>query len=65
MSPVRSLLALLVGMGLFRLVVAVLETVLVGAAANGPVSIKAALPAGYAMTKVAGASVRVRATGYL
>lgn len=38
MNPVRSLLALLIGMGLFRLVVAVLETVLVGAAANGPVT---------------------------
>ena len=35
MNPVQSLLALLVGMGLFRLVVSVLETVLVGAAANG------------------------------
>jgi hypothetical protein len=42
MNPVRSLLALLVGMGLFRLVVAVLETVLVGAAANGPVATEAA-----------------------
>ena len=42
MNPVRSLLALLVGMGLFRLVVAVLETVLVGAAANGPVASEAA-----------------------
>lgn len=38
MNPVRSLLALLVGIGLFRLVVAVLETVLVGAAANGPLA---------------------------
>jgi hypothetical protein len=37
-NPARSLLALLVGMGLFRLVVAVLETALVGAAANGPVT---------------------------
>ena len=41
MNPVRSLLALLVGMGLFRLVVAVLETTLVGAAANGPVTSEA------------------------
>ena len=32
MNPVRRLLALLVGMGLFRLDVAVRETVLVGAA---------------------------------
>ena len=39
MNPVQSLLALLVGMGLFRLVVSVLETVLVGAGppmANSP-----------------------------
>ena len=42
MNPVRSLLGLLVGMGLFRLVVAVLETALVGAAANGPVASEAA-----------------------
>lgn len=42
MNMVRSLLALLVGMGLFRLIVAVLETVLVGAAANGPVANEAA-----------------------
>jgi hypothetical protein len=41
MNPVRSLLALLVGMGLFRLVVAVLETVLVGAVANGPLASEA------------------------
>ena len=41
MSPVKSLLALLVGMGLFRLVVAILETVLVGAAANGPLASEA------------------------
>ena len=38
MNPVRSLLALLVGIGLFRLVVAILETVMVGAAANGPLT---------------------------
>ena len=38
MNPGRRLLALLVGLGLFRLVVAVLETALVGAAANGPVT---------------------------
>lgn len=39
MNPMlRSLLALLVGTGLFRLVVQLLETVLVGAAANGPVT---------------------------
>jgi hypothetical protein len=37
-SPVRALLAVLVGTGIFRLVVALLETVLVGAAANGPVT---------------------------
>ena len=41
MNPVRSLLALLIGMGLFRRVVAVLETALVGAAANGPVTSEA------------------------
>ncbi|MDA1184148.1 MAG: hypothetical protein O2930_05825 [Acidobacteria bacterium] len=38
----QSLLALLVGMGIFRLVVAVLETVLVGAVADGPVTSEAA-----------------------
>ena len=37
MNPVRALLAVLVGTGLFRLVVAVLETTLVGAAADTPV----------------------------
>ena len=41
MNPVRSLLALLVGTELFRLVVAVLETVLVGAGANGPLASEA------------------------
>jgi hypothetical protein len=42
MNPVRSLLGLLIGIGLYRLVTAVLETVLVGAAANGPVASEAA-----------------------
>jgi hypothetical protein len=41
MNPVQSLLALLVGMGLFQLVVALLETVMVGAAANGPLTSEA------------------------
>lgn len=41
MNPLRSLLALLVGLGLFRLIVAVLETTLVGAAADGPVTTEA------------------------
>jgi len=41
MNPVQGLLALLVGMGLFRLVVAVLENVLLDATANGPLSSEA------------------------
>lgn len=38
MNPLRSVFALLVGLGLFRLVVAVLETTLVGAVAGTPVT---------------------------
>ena len=38
MNPLRSLLALLVGLGLFRLVATVLEITLVGAVADGPVT---------------------------
>ena len=38
MNLLRSVLALLVGLGLFRLVVALLETVLVGASAGGAVT---------------------------
>jgi hypothetical protein len=37
-TPARALLAVLAGSGIYRLVVALLETVLVGAAANGPVT---------------------------
>jgi hypothetical protein len=38
MNPLRSFLAVLVGMGFFRLTVAVLETALVGAVATAPVT---------------------------
>ena len=42
MNPIQGLLALLVGIGLFPLVVGVLETVLVDEAVDGPVASEAA-----------------------
>lgn len=38
MNPLRSIVGVLAALGLFRLIVAVLETSLVGAAANAPVT---------------------------